>query len=32
MVDRNMLRRVWNEIDYHIDVCRVTKGEYIKHL
>jgi hypothetical protein len=27
--DRDMLTRVWNEMDYRIDVCRITKGEYI---
>jgi hypothetical protein len=26
------LRRVWAEIDYRLDVCCVTKGEYIEHL
>jgi hypothetical protein len=31
-VDREMLLRVWQEIDYRIDVCRVTKGGYIEHL
>jgi hypothetical protein len=24
-VDRDMLTRVWNEMDYRIDVCRITK-------
>jgi hypothetical protein len=24
-VDRDMLTQVWNEMDYHIDVCRITK-------
>ena len=32
LVDRDMLTRVWNEMDYRIDVCRITKGGYIKHL
>jgi hypothetical protein len=31
-VDRDMLTRVWNEMDYRIDVCRITKGGYIEHL
>jgi len=26
LVDRDMLTRVWNEMDYRIDVCRITKG------
>jgi hypothetical protein len=25
MVDRDMLTRVWNEMDYRIDVCCITK-------
>jgi hypothetical protein len=24
-VDENMLRSVWTELDYHIDICCVTK-------
>jgi len=32
LVDRDMLTRVWKEMDYRIDVCRITKGEHIKHL
>jgi hypothetical protein len=31
-IDRQMLQRVWQELDYMIDICRVTKGEYIEHL
>jgi hypothetical protein len=31
-IDRQMLQRVWQELDYRIDVCRVTKGEHIEHL
>jgi hypothetical protein len=31
LVDRDMLTRVWNEMDYRIDVCRITKGEF-EHL
>ena len=27
-----MLTRVWQELEYHIDVCRVTGGAYIEHL
>jgi hypothetical protein len=26
------LTRVWNEMDYRIDVCRITKGGHIEHL
>jgi hypothetical protein len=32
MVDRDMLTRIWNEIDYRIDICRITKGGHIEHL
>ena len=32
LVDRDMLTRVWNGMDYRIDVCRVTKGGHIEHL
>jgi len=31
-VDENMLRSVWSELDYRIDICRVTKGSHIEHL
>ena len=23
---------VWQQLEYHIDVCRVTRGEHIEHL
>jgi hypothetical protein len=26
------LTRVWQELEYRIDVCRVTRGANIKHL
>ena len=28
----DLLIRVWQELDYRLDVCRVTKGVYIEHL
>jgi hypothetical protein len=31
-VDRDMLTRVWNEMDYRIGVCRITKGGYSERL
>ena len=31
-VDEDMLRSVSIELDYHIDVCRVTNGSHIEHL
>ena len=27
-----MQGRVWQELDYWLDVCRVTNGAYIEHL
>ena len=30
--DEDMLRSVWTELDYRIDICRVTKGSHIEHL
>ena len=29
---RYMLQTVWNELDYHVDVCRITKGAHTEHL
>jgi hypothetical protein len=31
-IDRQMLQRVWQELDYRIDICRVTTGGHIEHL
>jgi len=31
-IDAPMLTRVWQELEYRIDVCRVTRGEHIEHL
>jgi len=28
----SMLTRVWQELEYRIDVCRVTRGAHIEHL
>jgi hypothetical protein len=28
----NMLTRVWQELEYRIDVCRVTSGAHIENL
>jgi hypothetical protein len=28
----DMLIRVWQELDYRLDVCRVTKGAHIEQL
>ncbi|KAJ4447377.1 hypothetical protein ANN_09383 [Periplaneta americana] len=32
LVNRNMLERVWGEIDYRMDVCLISKGGHIEHL
>ena len=31
-IDAPMLTHVWQELEYLIDVCRVTRGAHIKHL
>ena len=31
-VDEDMLRSIWTELDYLIDICRVTKGSHIEYL
>jgi hypothetical protein len=30
-IDAPMLTRVWQELEYHIDVCRVSRGAQIEH-
>ena len=31
-ITADMLQTVWNELDYRVDVCRITKGAEIEHL
>ena len=31
-ITADMLQTVWNELDYHVDVCRITKGAHTEHL
>lgn len=31
-INRNMLARVWTELEYRLDICRVTNGAHIEHL
>jgi hypothetical protein len=31
-IDAPMLTRVWLKLEYHIDMCRVTRGAHIEHL
>jgi hypothetical protein len=32
LVDRDMLTRVWDEMDYRIDVCHITNDGHIENL
>ena len=31
IIDNAMLGRVWQELDYRLDVCRVNNGAHIEH-
>jgi len=31
-ITADTLQTVWNELVYHVDVCRITKGADIEHL
>jgi hypothetical protein len=31
-IDVDMLQHVWLELEYRIDVCRVTSGGHMEHL
>jgi hypothetical protein len=31
-IDAPVLTRVWRELEYRIDACRVTRGAHIEHL
>jgi len=31
-ITSDMLQTVWNELDYRVDVCRITKSAHIEHL
>ena len=31
-VTEDMLQRVWHELEYRLNVCRVTDGAHIEHL
>jgi len=31
-ITADRLQTVWNELDYRVDVCRITKGAHIEHL
>jgi hypothetical protein len=32
IIDAPMLTRVWQELEYRIDMCRITRGAHIEHL
>ena len=32
LIDRDLQTRVWNELDYQLDVCRIGQGGHIEHL
>jgi hypothetical protein len=31
-ITADMLQTVWKELDYRVDVCRITNGAHIEHL
>ena len=31
-ISADMLQTVWNELDYRVDVCRITKRAHVEHL
>jgi hypothetical protein len=31
-IDRNVLERVWDGVDYRLDISRATNGAHIEHL
>ena len=31
-ITADMVQTFWNELDYRVDVCRITKGAHIEHL
>ena len=31
-ITADLLQTVWNELDYRVDVYRITKGAHIEHL
>ena len=32
IITADMLQTVWNEFDYCVDICRITKDAHIEHL
>ena len=31
-ITADMLQTVWNELNFHVDVCRITKCAHTEHL
>jgi len=31
-ITADLLQTVWNELDFRVDVCGITKGAHIEHL
>ena len=31
-ITADLLQTVWNDLDYRVDVCGITKGAHIEHL
>ena len=31
-IECDMLKRVWEEFDFRLDICRITKSSHIEHL
>jgi hypothetical protein len=31
-ITRDTLHKFWDELDYHLDICRVTRGAHIESL
>ena len=31
-ITADMLQTVWNDLDYRVDICRITKGAHVEHL
>jgi hypothetical protein len=32
LVDVTFLDKEWDKLEYHLDVCRITRGSHIEHL
>jgi hypothetical protein len=32
LVDANFLDKLWDKLEYRLDVCRITSGSHIEHL